>query len=735
MANITNYGAFTSDLLDIINSQRGLDGTGNNVANPGWGIVGHTFLRGYNSYADGVGNDTQNIIDQNFPSAQLITDLVQNGDNVDVKNAFNMNEYGQFFGQFVTHDITGTVPGGDPAFGSLATRNLGVTVNGVRQQVDGESSFLDLGHVYDQSQPARDLLWDSDTGLMHTTNGVLPTRAAVAEAENDDSVLAPGPFGPVNPQGRITGDGRFFQTEQLASHHTAWVLNHNYHVEKLAEQNPGWSGEQLFKAAQALNEAEFQWVVYNEYLPMIIGDNVRDYSGYKPGVNPGIINEFTNIAFRFGHDQANNTFNLLEENGAVSAGGANFSLQNSFNGFDGTTKTDNAADQADWIRGQLGIATQKIDGFIANGNRGGLFGIPGLNLAAFDIDRGRDHGNQNYNDARESVGLDRYATWDEFFANSILDEDTDGGAARKQALKDLYGSNPGDVDNMEALIGVLLEEKLDRPGTARDSQMGETATRMIATQFENVRDGDRYYFENRFDADQIAEIKKVTLSDIIARTSDIDHVYRDALVAANRTSASNGSGQEDLMVGSNAANTFRGLGGGDDIYGEGGDDLLDGGVGRDWIWGGFGADTLVGGNNEDKLWGEAGNDTLRGGVGDDELHGGEGVDTIEGGTGDDFIFGDGGNDRIDGGAGNDTISGGEGNDIITYSGGDDVITDLHMNGGERVVFANLGGQQVITQAQWVAFLAGQNTSNDGGDLVIDFGATGSLTLQDHGLLA
>lgn len=719
-------------LNDLTAGMRSIDSAGNNRRNTDWGSTNEALIRLTNSYPDRQGDDVAAINATLLANPEALTETVMNGDGVDVKNSFNVNEFIQFFGQFVTHDISGSTGGGTGTIqfsdadgnpvGLDLGRNLGDTETagedpdgapGVRDQFNNESAYLDLGHVYDNRQANSDLLWDADTGRMiESANGLLPTRQDIVDAadagEDPTPVMTSSSGDPVDMNGALVGDTRALQTEQLASHHTIWLKNHNYHVDQLVASGvaDGWTGEQIFNAARALNEAEFQWIVYNEYLPNIIGaENVASYLGYDPDVNADIINEFTTLAFRFGHDQANNTFDLLEEDGRVTRGGAELSLQGSFIPLSGpgagVMMSTTLGAQADWIRGQLGIAAQEIDGFVANGNRGGLFGIPGLNLSARDLLRQYDHGVSDYHAVRDALGPQAYETWSEFFRNSIIANDT----TRQDQLKAIYGADEADVANLDAFLGIVLEKKVEG-SLGHDSQLGETGTKLTAMQFENIRAGDRFYFESYMSEEEAAEIKKVSLAEIIERNSDIDHVYHEALIAADRLSvtdktARQADGDQDLIIGSHRADNLSGRGGNDDIYGEDGKDRLLGNDGDDWIWGGNGDDALLGGN------------------------------------GNDVVFGDAGNDRIAGGRGDDTMTGDEGRDIFIYRSGHDVITDLHAAVGERVVFANLPARQPITIAQWNVFLARQDADvedvdGDGAldDVVITFGATDSLSLLD-----
>jgi hypothetical protein len=58
----------------------------------------------------------------------------------------------------------------------------------------------------------------------------------------------------------------------------------------------------IYQAARKVVGAEIQVITYNEFLPMLIGENaLNPYTGYKDNVNVSISNEFANAAFRLGH--------------------------------------------------------------------------------------------------------------------------------------------------------------------------------------------------------------------------------------------------------------------------------------------------------------------------------------------------------------------------------------------------------------------------------------------------
>ena len=108
--------------------------------------------------------------------------------------------------------------------------------------------------------------------------------------------------------------------------------------------------------------------------------------------------------------------------------------------------------------------------------------------------------------------------------------------------------------------------------------------------------------------------------------------------------------------------------------------------------------------------------TIQTSEGDDIVWSNAGNDLIEGGLGNDWLDGGLGNDTINGGEDDDTLAGGAGDDTYIYNVGDgsDVISEV--SGNDKIEFG-----AGIT-------LAGLTFSQNGDDLVLDFGET--ITLKD-----
>src|SRR5262249_32390886 len=81
-------------------------------------------------------------------------------------------------------------------------------------------------------------------------------------------------------------------------------------------EHPTWTDEQLYQEARKINIAQYQNIVYTQYLPDLIGRNALPaYTGYNPNVNPAIATEFSTVAFRFGHSLLSSNIERHGNNG------------------------------------------------------------------------------------------------------------------------------------------------------------------------------------------------------------------------------------------------------------------------------------------------------------------------------------------------------------------------------------------------------------------------------------
>ena len=155
--------------------------------------------------------------------------------------------------------------------------------------------------------------------VVNTTAGYLdlsqlygPTAAAAASLENSDGTLLSSDNGlclPVAAGQFYSGDPRVTENPELtALTHPLPPREHNYWVGYLRAANPSWTGDQLYQMARAITTAEYQTIVYHEYLPLLLGPVIPAYAGYNPAVNAQVASqEFSGAAFRVGHSQVSDT--------------------------------------------------------------------------------------------------------------------------------------------------------------------------------------------------------------------------------------------------------------------------------------------------------------------------------------------------------------------------------------------------------------------------------------------
>ncbi len=736
------------------------DGSGNNLANGDWGKAGTPLIRetparygednairpypvDVNGDAPGTGVSGHNTI---------IEAIVKTEDVAE--NTYGTTELSAFYGQFITHEMSnvpapfGAPPpagflGGepfdptqDPGNAPGVVRTLAtLDENGVRQQVNTITHHLDLSLVYGSSDEVKDLLRSNSTDrvegakLLTGANGGLPTLADV-QAENPglsvqqlaDALLGglPPPIGGGDPVqialGTVAaGDTRAAQTPALGSIQTIWMKEHNYLVDKLAEQYPELTSDQLFETARIINEAEHQHIIYNEYLASIIGkENVPQYEGYDASVDPSVTTEFTTVAFRFGHDQQSETLILVDGNGQIvdTLSLATLFTQTS----ELLVNTEDGLEQM--LRGLTQQKSQEVDGKLVDSLTENLFGAPGLNLAILDNARAADHGIGTLNQVREALGL---STYDSF---ADLTDDPE--------LQTLLAEHYGHIDNVDPWIGGLLEEKV--PG----SQLGETFQTLVINQFKAIQSGDRFYYETRLQdfPELLAEIKGTTFADTTMRNSDIEHMHGDAFHVANTMTGSDASEnlrgedkaeflQADNIIGGGGNDRMSGGLGDDTLWGDAGNDILDAGTGDDFVYAGTGHDRVFGRDGDDNVKAGDGNDRVDLGKGDDWVHGENGNDIISCGDGDDIALGGADADRLSGGNDNDQLFGGAGNDQVRGDRGDDLC---YGGDGDDFVWGGDGNDTVNGEGGNDTLWGGRGadiflfTAGAGSDTIFDFNA-------------
>lgn len=428
-------------------------------------------------------------------------------------------------------------------------------------------------------------LSNNSARLLLTEDGLLPTADIRGDASSAPEMELQGRLRGTPEQAVITGDIRANENILLTATHTLFAREHNRIVDLLPQN---LDEETKFQVARKVIGAAQQYITYQEFLPAL-GLDLAPYRGYNSSVDPRISNEFATVGYRahslihgeiefaastdrFSDEElatfeANGIEVAVEEDGVEIAVPLNVAFGNP--GLVNQIGVDLLAAAA------AGEAQYNNDEQIDNQLRSVLFQLPTnpngeldgpdlpqsfstvLDLGATHIQRSRDHGIPLYNDLRETYGLERIEsfieitgeTTDEFPDDPTIDAidpindpdiltfdtlfDLEGNiipegeednidavtGARRTTLAARLKAIYGDVDNIDAFVGMVSEEHLT------GSEFGELQAAIWTQQFEDLRDGDRFFYQNDPDLAKIEASYGISfersLSDIITDNTAI----------------------------------------------------------------------------------------------------------------------------------------------------------------------------------------------------------------------
>ena len=490
---------------------RTIDGTGNNCLEPTRGSAPIELLRLTTvGYADGQ----QTPSGENRPDVRTISNTVadQGEQDISYRKRPRYSDYVWQWGQFLDHDLDLTpiiepiepfdvaVPRGDSFFDPEGNgnetiafeRSLYVNVDGIRQQVNHITAFIDASNVYGSDTERANALRTLDgTGKLKTSRGNLLPFNVPALPNAMPPGLDPGTF-------FLAGDFRANEQVGLTAMHTLFVRDHNYWVDYFHEQEPNLNGDQLYERARAMVAAEMQHITYEEFVPLLLGKKALGaYRGYKPDVNPGISNVFATAAYRFGHSLVASTIQRLNRHGQ-SIG--SLPVRQAF--FNPSEISSNGIEPL--LRGLAVQSAQRYDIYMVHDLRNFLFGAPGeggFDLASLNMQRGRDHGLPGFNQIREIFGLGPVKTFQRINPNQEV----------QNRLKAAYGN----VEEMDLWIAGLAEKPLE------GAIVGETVFAILKDQFQRLREGDRFWYERYLPGDLVKLVKTQSLAKVIRRNTRV----------------------------------------------------------------------------------------------------------------------------------------------------------------------------------------------------------------------
>ncbi|XP_034310733.2 eosinophil peroxidase [Magallana gigas] len=533
---------------------RSVDGSCNNLNNPHWGAAVTPQPRYQPAqYDDGVNSPRTTATDGSpLPSPRLISNNLFRapGDCTETDHARTLMVMA--WGQFIDHDIVATpvtqgdgapitccgtevqnrvdclpipIPSDDPHFNdncmefvrSAPAPAADGCEAGPREQINQITSFIDGGVVYGDTNMKWLELVDTNTGSMLTSDGnLLPSGGGCRLSDSDDFC-------------QLAGDHRVNVIPSLGGNHLVFVREHNRIVEELRRVRPDWDAATLFQETRKIIGALLQQINYREFLPSILREedlvkyNLKlqltgHSSSYNSSRNPAAKNVFNAAAFRFGHSQV--------------PGSIAYVLRDFMTRLESTPTESTLLDPhmlitrsgrsvADLARFVVTSNSMKVDSHFEDALRDHLFEGPdgvGFDLGALNLQRGRDHGLPPYNAWRQWCGLP--------VATSFSDL-PDMSDENKAVFADLYS----DVDDIDVFAGGVAETPLD--GAA----VGPLFSCIIGNQFRDMKEGDRYWYENRgregFRREQLAEIRKVQFAKILCDNLGVDPIQPDVFHVPN----------------------------------------------------------------------------------------------------------------------------------------------------------------------------------------------------------
>ncbi|WP_419845680.1 peroxidase family protein [Candidatus Poriferisocius sp.] len=498
---------------------RSMNGEGNNAVYPTWGMAGTALLKlAPNSYADGVSAPTTSR-----PNPRTISNLVFAQDE-SVPNSSRASDITWQWGQFIDHDISLSlnnneepfpisVPRGDPIFDPRGTGQTSIHLDrsvfdpatgtdrlNPRQQINALTALIDGSQVYGSDDDRAQALRTNDgTGRLKTSHDgrFLPYNERGLDNEGGSHLT--NLF--------IAGDLRVNEQIGLISMHTLFVREHNRLADIIAALDPSLTGDDIYQLARKIVGAQIQAITFNEFLPLLLGpDAIGPYSGYDPSVNPAIASEFSAAAYRVGHTLLSPDLLLLNADGEKT----HISLAQAF--FNPSHVEEHGISAI--LLGSASQSAQEVDSLIIGEVRNMLLRgpvSPAFDLAALNIQRGRDHGVGDLNTVRRAFGLSPV----ESFADISSDPDV------QQALQEAYGG----VDDLDLWVAALAEDHV--PGAL----VGQTLQTIISNQFRRLRNGDRFWYENDpfFSANPelLDHVRGITLANVIRCNTPIEEEIQD----------------------------------------------------------------------------------------------------------------------------------------------------------------------------------------------------------------
>lgn len=330
----------------------------------------------------------------------------------------------------------------------------------IGEQVNAVTSYLDLSIIYGSSHTVTEKVRSYNGGRLK---------------------MNPGNVLPVENGSYYSGDDRVTQTQFLTVVNSLFIRNHNNLSDKLAIINPHWDDEKLFQEARKINIAIYQKIIYEEWLPILLGEKSKllTFTSYNENVDASTLNEFSNSAFRIFHSFLPSMLDVRDKDNKVTK----IPLSNAINAEPLANCCENI------LRGILkqnmsltGYSNEILNKLFKNPN-----GV-GLDLLSIDIMRSRDHGIPAYYRYRKLCNVMPWRL--EVFNDLIPHISRKAIHILRQTYKTVY-----DID---LLVGGALEiiENANNRSVDELPLVGPTFQCVMYEQFYRWKAGDYYFYSH-----------------------------------------------------------------------------------------------------------------------------------------------------------------------------------------------------------------------------------------------
>lgn len=300
--------------------------------------------------------------------------------------------------------------------------------------------------------------------------------------------------------GSVGGTGPVADVGKRLTFRSLFIGEHNRIVAELSQSHPDWSDEQLYQQARQIVTAEIQAIIYHEFLPLLMGTEAL-----RPVHSEGMIapNE---MAREFSTTSSRLTPSFLEGSGKLAGpdGNERRSPRALRDLFSYSPRGEDASDDP-VLKYMATDNAPALDPRLVADLRNSLLDSSNRRTtppAGREIARTLDHDLTAYNSTRSVYGLKRVNDYTQVRSDAQFQKE----------LRELFGR----------------KEQIDRSAAVQlEIRVSPMFGRIITDQFEQLQDGDGFWYERDLVGPSLAAVRNVRLGDVVRRNATILDLPRD----------------------------------------------------------------------------------------------------------------------------------------------------------------------------------------------------------------